>query len=122
MAIEAVDEIETVVGRRMRCIEKGDVIAVAQLEEDMDKGVLAPGSRLALLFQRCGQRQAEQIFVEGACLLGIAAAIGTMVNATQKGGGHRQNSPDCAASLAGFSASESSKKRGLGGVRRPSGR
>src|SRR6185312_7490719 len=72
--------------RHGRGLEEGEARAVVELIESMQHAAVgfAAGHRL-LDLERVHQRQAEETLVELPCLLGVAAAIGVMMQALDHG-------------------------------------
>ena len=71
--------------RPVRRLEEGEEGAVGHLVEGVQHLGLAAGHRRADL-EGVGQRQAEEVLVEAAGLLGIAAAVGVVVQALDADG------------------------------------
>src|SRR6185312_15151531 len=67
-------------------IEEGNAGTVRHAEEDVHIGTVFSGRRHDVVADVMEQRQAEDVFIEMARFLGIAAAIGEMMQAMDRNG------------------------------------
>ena len=83
MPVKSMHQIEIPLFHRAWRIKEGDEIAIGHAEKQVHERIGPARSRLLLLLHHRLQRQAEHILIKGPRLLGVAAAIGAVVNALQ---------------------------------------
>jgi hypothetical protein len=79
--------------------KNGEVGAVVHAEEDVDVGTVLARARDDVGADHVDEGKAEQVFVEGARLLAVAAAIGVVVQAADRDEGfvHGRRRARCAS-------------------------
>jgi hypothetical protein len=84
-------------------VEEGQVRAVGHAEEDVHVGAVLAGARHDVGTDHVDQRQAEQVLVEGARLLAVAAAPGEVVQAVDGNEGRRHGAAATSVEAAIYS-------------------